>query len=372
MINPLPFRRLTLIFCAGIFLGGFSGAVSAQEFANPVMFFLTQQIDPQATGAGEAGTAGHSGLPGIMTNPAHLLDIRHWDIFQNKRDLGSNADGTVGYYALGGAWELDKTSVFGIYMQRYNYGNYSLEGSDGGVISTRTAYEMALGVAYGKRWGQKLQGAAQFNYLRNSFYNDAANTFAVNLGLSAKHIFPWLTFRFGGTSRPSVQNLKRFAPRGGISLGVSLLNTGPAVEDPGSGEDVPLPQRMRFGLAYRFLQWPHSNLTLYSDMLKPLVKPGDSALGALVSGWSDSPFQKASYHLGSQLTVFYFLSVRYGMIYNPEFTNSERTRYTVGLGLDFRFFSVTYGEWLDNGNASSELNQSFILGFRLGGIRWGE
>lgn len=335
------------------------------------MRFLNVAIDGWGLAAGQTGVAGSGSLPQIYQNPAQIAGREGWEAFYARQFVEEEVAVDAGHTALGAAFELDSDTRAAVTIRRFTYGSFALEGADGGTIRVERAYEMSIGMALGRRFGERWAAGAQLHYLRGNFYEDDANSVALDLGVRWSGLLPGLTLQGGGEVRESMRDLRRLDDDAGIHLGAALLSMGPGFAYGEREPELPLPQRLRVGVAWQAIRYPHSHLRLYGEWEKDLFRAGDNFVTSLASGWKDRTFVDSRYHLGARARIFYVLTAAAGAVWRPAATGTEWIP-TIGLGLEFRYLTLHMAQWLEDDPVYSINTTGFRVSIAMGGFAFGD
>lgn len=339
-----------------------AGARGLRAQGEPILTFLTIPIEAQSVGIGESGTALNGSLSLLHLNPAQINFVEDWDIFYNRMALGTFSRPEAGYFFGGAGVTLNEKWKAGLFLRRFTVGEAVLIGGDD-PERTITEYDMAIGLSIGRNATKRLSWGANLSYLRSVIREASVNSFAVDIGLLWRDILPKLGYRSSRPERPTMKDLLLRDDITGLNIGVALLNAGPSIQYSEQFADQPIPQRLRLGLAWQLLSFPHSHLRLTGEMEKPLHDENSNFLTALFSRWSDPLFEDMHYHAGFQVRIFYLVTIRGGLSHDALF---DETRKTFGFGLDFKFLSLNYGGWFNGDDRSNLYNDRNVISIRVG------
>ncbi len=315
--------------------------------------FLTINLDPAAVGSGSAGVAEGEGVPALFYNPALLNSTRAWSTsFVNRNYQISFLD--INHYVAGGAFRLNDKSALAVYLQRESSQSSQIYSTESPPTALPRDYQAAVAVAFAHRFSPKFQAGISAKYLRASLtiigQKLIESSWAVDLGVRWRNVAPGLTIT---AKNHAAELFRKFAPRQlnrGLSIGVAILNMGPRVSFIDAGQEEPIPQTLRAGLAYHLFSSPMVQLTGLFDFEKLMVRKTeagtDSPLKALFTSWKGKAFREATYHFGGKLKLGYILSLRYGYQYQPFRKFDSKGVSTYGVGLDLKYVSLQYGRWI--------------------------
>ena len=340
-----------------------------------ILDFLKWNIDPVAVSRGGSVVAEGGGLHSIYYNPAHLNKVTAWEVTYQRRSFSTlYLPKDWNYFAAAAAYRFDEKNVLSLHWQRMGFGE-AIPSVEQGIIDKRgTAKDFAIGFTYGRKITPKISGGITLKYLRSDLLGAAANGWAFDLGLNLQNLLPGITLRFPGIEIPG---LLRFKPQGetiGVQLGAALLNAGPQMYYLAPKQKDPIPQLLRLGFAYNALSSPLVHFKLLFDFEKELVRReaviADEFYKAWFTVWKGQPLKEAIYHFGLDARLAYVLSLRFGFRYEAFQNYFNNTILTMGFGINLKYFSIQYGKWLDRENISSLYRNSYIIGIRIGNIRF--
>ncbi|NIW42634.1 MAG: hypothetical protein GWN14_18830, partial [candidate division Zixibacteria bacterium] len=238
-----------------------------------------------------------------------------------------------------------------------------------------------LGLTYGQRFSDHFQGGITIKFLR-SFAGKiggediSANSWAVDLGVNWINLFPSSTFQLPSRNELIGKDWRKQIDNRGINIGVALLNAGPDIAYINESQADPIPQRLGIGVAYQLLASPVIGLGGLFDFEKELVHRDegdtDPFYQAWVTGWQGKTFKEAIYHFGAELQLVSVISFRYGYRYAPfqGVFDNETGISTIGLGLDLKYISLHYGQWIDKDQLSVLRKNTYVIGLSMGNIEF--
>jgi hypothetical protein len=335
--------------------------------------FLKWSIDPVSVGRGESGNAVFSGGPAFLFNPANINAIGKWDMFYARRPLKTFFEGfrNLNYFLAGGVYRFDEKNIAGVYVRRFSYTLSFPVLQD--TPSDYNAFDLAVAAMYGRKLGDNWSAGLGFQFLRSDLGVADANGWAFDLGVNRVNLFPSLTFQVVGEVGPALQTFQTPDKTAGLNIGLALLNAGPHIAYIDPDQADPIPQRLRLGILYQVISSPLISLQGLFDFEKELVywngEEYDPFYKAWFTGWKGQPFKEAIYHFGGELKVVSIFSLRYGYRYEPFQDFFDKGISTIGFGIDLKYLSLHYGEWIDTENMSFIEQDSYVIGLRIGDIR---
>jgi len=343
------------------------------------MNFLVFDTHPLAVGQGGAGTASTEGIKGSFYNPALIGNTNRWELSYNRRIFQEPYFFfDIDYYTLAAAYRILPHDVLGIRFQREGLGENILVDPHGNIIKKEKSYEFALTFIYGHQFSKQFTAGIAFKYLYSKYFSATkdrpglkAKGWAFDIGILRKNIFPSLTFSFPNVTITGWDFFKPEQEEKGVTLGIALLNAGPHVWYIDPSQKDPIPQTLRLGLAYTIISSPVFQLQGVFDFEKRLVHRekiiADEFYKAWFTAWKDRPFKQAIYHFGANIRLFYIMNFTLGYQYQPflDKTISDRSLFTMGLGINLKYFSIQYGDWLAKEDNSPFYRKSYVFSVQL-------
>ncbi|HWP82084.1 MAG TPA: type IX secretion system outer membrane channel protein PorV [Bacteroidota bacterium] len=314
--------------------------------------FLLIAPNSRASGMGEAGVALSDDVWATYWNPAGLA-------FQHGSELSLSHANWLPAFNLPDLWiahmvykqEMEELGgVVSAGITYLNLGEFVHTGSTGPEpIGTFKAYEFAVTAGYGTLLSSDLSLGlnARFIHSRLAPFGAAqeqgrgiASGFSFDIGMLYKPrsiIIPFTEVNLGGK----------------LSLGFNLSNIGPKLTYIDKAQADPLPQNLRFGLAYNVLESEFNNLTAIVDFSKLLITRDsshtDEFYEALVTSWYDKPFKQELKEFVTGIGVEYWygaprlVALRFGYFYeDPNAGNRKFLTFGAGLRYDVYGFDFSY------------------------------
>ncbi|GAB4368387.1 MAG: hypothetical protein Kow0042_09520 [Calditrichia bacterium] len=346
----------------------------AQNFT--ILDFLKWEIDPESLGKGGSSTADGEGLFSIHNNPAHINQIKSWEFTYQYRPIPMlfvTNEGT--YYSLAAAYRLNKESSLGILWKYFGYELGYPEGENqSSLIKPTNNKDFTVGLIYGIKFSEGINAAAVVKYLRSELYGVAATGWAIDLGFNGRNLFPSLTLEWDTPRIPELEIFRSGDEFRGLNWGAALLNAGPHMYYLVPEQKDPIPQRFRLGFAYQMIASSLVGLRTSFDFEKELVHQKgatvDEFYQAWFTGWKGKTLKLATYHVGLEICLGYILDLRFGLRYEPFQNYFNTTMLTFGVGIKLKYFSLQYGKWIDRENISSFYSDSYVVGIRIGEIKF--
>ena len=287
-MRPIILIIMIFLFSASAIAGGSSAGKSAYSF-------LKIGISAKSQAMAGAFVALADDLSSLSNNPAGLTaivyDLRgstdYYDDFgedeendltpivkddkQNKffaTYMNYLLDFQTGY--LGFARYLNDISSFGLSIQYQDYGTFTALDQSGNPTGTFSAYDMAFGLTYSKRFSRYFSVGVTTKFIVEKIENYSSDALALDLGV---------LYRFDG---------------GRTSLGLSIMNLGTQLKGLTKTHKDPLPLVVDAGLSHTLKGLP---LTVNTDITIPSDNDVYFAFGGqfeslapfmLRFGWSSS------------------------------------------------------------------------------------
>lgn len=310
----------TVILCLS-----FNSLVKAQGAA--AVPFLT--IEPSAKANGMAGsfTAIANDASAMFYNPAGLTNMKIASVdFVNYTNWNRQYYQTgPEYWFAAGTVTIPEAGSFGISYTRYNLGKMIWTDETGAELGTFDSYEWALAVAYARTISQTISIGATLKGIFSNLSsvsvgtenrNSSASAGAIDIGLLWQNFLPGAAFSKRLLSKRMTRwSMHRPAP--GPSIGISITNIGPAISYADPDQADPLPQMLRLGLSWNFLDTDIIGSLISIDARKLLVKryrdgSSDAFYEALFTSWEDSGVEDIALSIGQEISIMTFFSLRVG------------------------------------------------------------
>lgn len=205
------------------------------------------------------------------------------------------------------------------------------------------AYERALQVTFGRDFGLHIAVGASVKWVREKFaaeFSDDAWT--LDIGFLVQNLFPhWTYFRRSSNFPQRFRKFDRPEGAKGLSLAVSLLNSGPdGFEFETSIHKSPLPQTLRLGAALNAIDTDEVGVVVALDFDKFLVeRENDGAPKGFAENWFaawDGGFD--NFRIGAEIEIYHVFAFRFGRHENMHRNLQPGrepgvTEWTFGLGL---------------------------------------
>lgn len=314
--------------------------------------FLTLKPGARANAMGGAQVAIADDIFASYYNPAGLVNAKC---------------AMAGYFQTDIAIEWQKHTYWGgVYKTKhgafgFSLNNFSIDDNYDGTTGIKS-YERAFQFSYAHRTGKNLLLGGTIKYIRQKWntatQNISSHAIVFDIGLICNNLMPRLTLFKRSKNRPELlQKLDRERPLG-FSWGIVLQNTGPdKLKYLDVGQQDPLPQMLRLGIAYHAIDYDYLQFLVAFDLVKELVqrhKNGDT--DNFAKAWSSSWDEGLDYvHFGAELTLFRVIAVRVGRekIFNL-YRNRSEDEVTLGFGIGPEFARVNlvrrgFPAWSDPG-----------------------
>jgi opacity protein-like surface antigen len=332
-----------------LLLSAWSSA-AAQVTTSAVPFLLIAP-NSRASGMGEAGVALSDDVWASYWNPAGLA-------YQHGSELSLSHANWLPAFNLPDLWiahvvyKQDMESLGGVVSAGFTYlnlGEFTRTLNDPTPLETFKSYEFAVTAGYGTLISPdvSLGVNARFIHSRLAPFGAAqekgrgiASGFSFDVGMLYKPrsvAIPFTDVNLGGK----------------LSLGFNLSNVGPNLTYIDKAQADPLPQNLRFGLAYNVLESEFNNLTAILDFSKLLITRDstgtDAFYKALITSWYDRSFKQEmkEFVTGMGLEYWYgaprLVALRFGYFYeDPSAGNRKFLTFGAGLRYDVYGFDFSY------------------------------
>lgn len=342
--QPFPRRRGSavrngngLIIGLALLLCQLGWAQGIGSYGAPSLLFSPSAV---ANGLGTGLVAASTEASAIYYNPAALSRLGQMALEGNTFKLAPGFQNDARYYHLAGAARSSSTGNFwfGAAYTRTGLGEQIITGEDSPEpLGTFEPYESAVALAAAVKLGQHARLGTSFKLVRVNFgpqpvplhdKDVSASAFAVDLGflydglLSSAHVsrqimqqpLPWQKWAYN-----------KLPP--GFSLGVALANVGSKLEFIDATQADPLPQNLRVGLVWNWIDTDVLGLVATGEFRKILIKTNrtggaDGAIKALFTAWSDKSlrdeFSEALYTGGVEASILQLAAIRLGRYWDGD------------------------------------------------------
>jgi len=312
-------------------------------------------LKPGAEPNGLAGsyTALARGGYAMYYNPAGLVQTNKFSWNFSYADW--LPDFNLDLYAIfsSAVYSYPKIGNFGFAVQYFDFGKYS------------DAYDLSLSVGYGRQFTDILSGGITLKYIhtKEEIFSPPwiesrishANAVAFDLGILFTNFLPELC-----VSEDMAEGIDDFFTRKmnknrGPSIAFVLSNMGSKINHGDEYPSLPLPQNLRIGLAWTFVNNDLLGVTVSSDILKMMVHSDsegyDSFPTALITSWEKFEFEELEISFGLEIDITSLISLRVGS-FNEDENYGNRNYYTYGfsVGPEYARFSLSVFDTTEKGH----------------------
>ncbi len=323
------YKIFSIFFIVHLFI------LTTQKLYPQSFYFLTLRPGIKANAMGGAQAALVNDYQSFYYNPAGLARIKkgclgfsntHYNFlgYENKLNFGSVA------------YRMNKLGVFGFAL--YSFTNE--------ISENQTIYQNSFQLSFGKTVSNNIHFGISIKYLRQNYFSKKSHLFSGDIGLLLENILPVSTIKLllpEFTKRFNRYQKKDFK---GISLSISLLNTGPGKTIYPASVTEPISQILNLGIGYKLLESDLFSVTSAFDFNKNLVKIKDGKedhfLKAWFSSWKDRGFD--GLHAGCDFNLFYLFSIYLGYekFYSLESDYKDDFTFGFSIGPDYAHIEAFY------------------------------
>ena len=320
-------------------------------------------IDPSAKGNAMAGAMGSvtNDASANFYNPACLVRTKYISAESNHiRWVPQFNFDDLHYDQTSVAFKIPKAGHFGISFCRLDLGENVWTDETGAELGKFDSYEWAFSIGYGYRFSKyaaigfnfKLiqSNLGDFNVSVGSKKGDGKTTgYAFDIGLIFENIFTESCY-YGRTLDKIYSKWFIHRPPPGINFGLSISNIGPKITYIDKAQADPLPQNLRLGISWNYVDTDIIGLITSVDTQKLLVKKdtsgnADSFVKAWFTSWDEDGVNDMTLSIGQQITIMSVFSLRMGFFYEDP-NHGARKYYTYGLSFGPETLSLNIS-WFD-------------------------
>jgi len=202
-------------------------------------------------------------------------------------------------------YSYPKIGNFGFAVQYFDFGKYS------------DPYDLSLSVGYGKQFTETFSGGITLKYIHTKTHDYSsflieyeildANAVAFDLGILFTNFLPELCHSEEMAEGSDDLFTRKINKSRGPSIAIVLANMGSKISYGDEYPSLPLPQNLRIGLAWTFVNNDLLGVTVSSDILKMMVHSDsegyDSFLTALITSWEKFEFEELEISFGLEMKM---------------------------------------------------------------------
>ena len=282
--------------------------------------FLLISPDARSSGMGEANVAIADDANAVFWNPAGLAFQSGMEFTASYAQWLPELTNDIWYGFAAFKYSLGNLGTIGFNVVYFHLGEQMRMSPTGQEEGKFSRNEFAITASYGATVTENFALGFGIKFIHlpsyNIFYSDEqVNKLAADLGILYK--IPWLN---------------------NLSFGANLSNMGPKTNISKVNEN-PSPTHLKFGFAYRPINFHYNKIILAFDFNKLLVKQSDdgnfdSWNKALFSSW-DNGFDDVTYSYGIEYLYGTMFALRVGYLYDYD---SKIYYNNWGFGFKYSYF----------------------------------
>ena len=331
-----------------------TGGLNALRVAVP---FLTIAPDSRSAGMGDAGAATTPDVNSIHWNPAKLAFIdKQWGASLSYTPWLRNLVSDINLSYLTGFIKIDKQQTLGASLLFFSMGQITFTDGAGNPIKNHTPNELALDIAYSRKFSDRISGGIAFRYIRsdltggyfqqNQPQSKAGTAFAADISVYYQ--------------QPLVINNKKAE----MALGLNISNIGSKLSYNDAGKKDFIPINMRLGGRFTVEMDQYNSMSFVLDANKLLVPtppiyysgtdsiakgkdPYVSVGQGILQSFYDAPggmkeeLHEISYAVGFEYWYAKQFALRTGY-FGEDKTKGNRKYYTFGASVKYNIFTLDF------------------------------
>jgi hypothetical protein len=371
-------KLTALVFLVGMFSSIANAQINVVTTAVP---FLRISPDARAGGMGDVGVATPADANAVFWNRAKLafadqpgglsLTYTPW-----LKDLGLN---DVYLASLGTYYKLDEDQVLSLGVRYFSLGSIQFTDALGNQLGSYNPREFGIDVGYSRKLSPKSSLGIALRYINSSLASgDVSGSGTI--------------YKPGVSVAGDLQYFHTDTKENGEGLawGISLTNLGSKISytTDATQKDY-IPANLGIGAAYTKVYDPDNKITFAMDLNKLLVPTppiatgntsvdsaafdkyhSEDVVGSWFSSFTDAPggfkeeLQEIQVSVGAEYWYQNQFALRAGYFYeNPN--KGDRQYFTVGTGLKYNTFGLTFSYLLPSGNGVTRNPLSNTLRFSM-------
>lgn len=339
-------------------------------------------IDPSVKGQGMAGAMGSvtNDASAMFYNPACLVRSERFSGEINRLGwMPQFKFDDLNYYQTAATYHFPEYGWFGINFIYFDLGENIWTDERGTEMGTWDSDEWALTLGYAYKHSNSISlginmkvfqsNLTDRNIIFGSETGDGKVTsYAFDIGFLQQNILSGYCYKKRILDeRYTKWTLHRPPP--GISLGITLSNIGPAITYIDKKQEDPIPQNLRLGLSWNYLDTDIIGLITSVDFNKLLVKKDDSGKAdpfykALFTSWSEGGLNSITTSIGQQISIMTVFAFRIGYFYeDPNYGGRKYISYGFSFGPETLSLNTAWTlDWRDDNQL---VKDTFIIGLSL-------
>jgi len=331
-----------------------TGGLNALRVAVP---FLTIAPDSRSAGMGDAGAATTPDVNSLHWNPAKLAFInKEWGASLSYTPWLRNLVNDINLTYLTAFKKIDQQQAISASLLFFSMGQITFTDGAGNPIKNHTPNELALDIAYSRKFSDRISGGLAFRYIRSDLTggyfqqgqmpSKAGTAFAADVSVYYQ--------------QPLVINNQKAE----MALGLNISNIGSKLSYNDEATKDFIPINMRLGGRFTMEMDQYNSMSFVLDLNKLLVPTppiynttGDTivkgkdpyvAVGqGILQSFNDAPggmkeeLREISYALGFEYWYAKQFALRAGY-FGEDKTKGNRKYYTLGASVKYNVFTLDF------------------------------
>jgi len=339
-------------------------------------------VDPSVKGNAMAGAMGSvsNDASAVFYNPACLVRTSRFSGEVNRISwLPQFNFDDLYYFQTSAAFHIPKCGWFCINFIYFDLGENIWTSETGEELGRFDSNEWAFSIGYAFKYSNSTSFGINLKLIQSNLtdqkvrvgteWSDGkATSYAVDIGFLQQNVLPDLCYyrRFLDT-RFTKWTLHRQPP--GISIGVSLTNMGPDITYISEYQADPLPQNLRWGISWNYLDTDKIGLITSIDFNKLLVNKdmtgeADPFYKALFTSWSEGGLNSITTGIGQQISIMTVFAIRIGYFYEDP-NHGDRKFLSYGFSFGPETLSLNTAWTIDWRDDNQLVKDTFVFGLSL-------
>lgn len=268
-------RKLTVLFTSLLLTGTFAISAYAVTVSQAAVLFLMISPGARPGGMGESFVAVADDATATWWNSAGLGFQRGFKVSaMHTQWLPQFGFSDLYYDFLGAAKFIPAMGgTVGGNIIFLNMGSQPWTGENGESLGTIESYDVAVSLSYGTQLSPDLAIGIGGKFIYSNLATgvdvgsqtaQAGKAGALDLGILYRH---------------------HFTPAFRANFGASLTNMGNKIFYADEAQSDPLPTNLKMGYSLRYAFDSHNQISLNSDLNKPMYHPDGNALNGMIKSW---------------------------------------------------------------------------------------